>query len=154
MHAVVAKVCCYSVVEYVYYISPYNAKVKEKCHKKKRHHDTGKETVPASHGFDLGYSYQTAGQGSGGGAAVEDKVSVLCYFICCAAHCWIILLLNFYSYVKIEKTWYRGKRVYEEDGHSDNDSESSDEEAAPHQVNYFMMGSHHEQEKVPAVETS
>ena len=50
--------------------------MKEKRHKKKRH-DTGKETVPASYGFHLGYSYQTAGQG-GGGAAVEDKVSLLC----------------------------------------------------------------------------
>ena len=84
VHAVVSKVCCYSVVAHVQStISPYNAKVKEKRHKRKKH-DIGKETVPASYGFDLGYSYQTAGQGGGGGAAVEDKVSfVLFYFPCC-----------------------------------------------------------------------
>ena len=87
VHAVVTKVCCYSVVAHVQStISPYNAKVKEKRRKRKRHHDIGKETVPASYGFDLGYSYQTAGQG-GGSAAVEDKVSVLCSVISCAAHC-------------------------------------------------------------------
>ena len=86
VHAVVTKVCCYSVVAHVQStISPCNAKVKEKRHKKKRH-DIGKETVPANYGFHLGYSYQTAGQG-GGGAAAVDVVSVLCYFICCAAHC-------------------------------------------------------------------
>lgn len=87
VHAVVTKVCCYSVVAHVQStISTYYAKVKEKRHKKKRHHDAGKETVPASYGFDLGYSYQTAGQVSGG-AAVEDEVSVLCSVISCAAHC-------------------------------------------------------------------
>ena len=76
--------CCSSYA--VYTISPYNAKVKEKRHKRKRH-DIGKETVPASYGFDLGYSYQTAGQGGGGGAAAVDVVSILCSFICYAAHC-------------------------------------------------------------------
>ena len=87
VHGVVTKVCCYSVVAHVQStISPYNAKVKEKRRKRKRHHDIGKETVPASYGFDLGYSYQTAGQG-GGGAAAVDVVSILCYFISCAAHC-------------------------------------------------------------------
>ena len=75
--------CCSSYA--VYTISAYNAKVKEKRHKKKRH-DIGKETVPASYGFDLGYSYQTAGQGSGGTAAV-DVVSILCSVISCAAYC-------------------------------------------------------------------
>ena len=86
VHAVVTKVCCYSVVAHVQStISPYNAKVKEKRHKRKKH-DIGKETVPASYSFDLGYSYQTAGQG-GGGAAVQDVVGILCYFVSCAAHC-------------------------------------------------------------------
>ena len=88
VHTVVTKVCCYSVVAHVQStISACNAKVKEKRHKKKRHHDTGKETVPANYSFDLGYSYQTAGQGGGGGAAAVDVVSVLCSVICCAAHC-------------------------------------------------------------------
>ena len=92
VHAVVTKVCCYSVVAHVQCtISPYNAKVKEKRHKK-RIHDIGKETLPASYGFDLGYSYQTAGQsgGGGGGAAVVDVVSILCSFISCAAYCLIL----------------------------------------------------------------
>ena len=81
VHAVVTKVCCYSVVAHVQCtISPYNAKVKEKRHKRKRH-DIGKETVPPSYGFDLGYSYQTAGQG-GGGAAAVDVVSILCSLCC------------------------------------------------------------------------
>ena len=87
VHAVVTKVCCYSVVAHVQStISTCNAKVKEKRHKKKRHHDIGKETVPANYSFDLRYSYQTAGQGGGGTAAV-DVVSVLCSVISCAAHC-------------------------------------------------------------------
>ena len=87
VHGVVTKVCCYSVVAHVQStISTCNAKVKEKRHKKKRHHDIGKETVPASYSFDLGYSYQTAGQGSGG-AAVVDVVSILCSVISCAAYC-------------------------------------------------------------------
>ena len=87
VHAVVSKVCCYSVITHVQStISTYYAKVKEKRHKKKRHHDTGKETVQPSYGFDLGYSYQTAGQG-GGGAAAVDVVSILCSVISCAAHC-------------------------------------------------------------------
>ena len=79
VHAVVTKVCCYSVVAHVQCtISPYNAKVKEKRHKRKTH-DIGKETVPASYSFDLGYSYQrqTAGQFGGGGAAAVNVVSGL-----------------------------------------------------------------------------
>ena len=77
VHGVITKVCCYSVVAHVQCtISTCNAKVKEKRHKKRRHHDIGKETVQSSYGFDLGYSYQTAGQVSGGAAAV-DVVSVL-----------------------------------------------------------------------------
>ena len=88
VHGVVTKVCCYSVVAHVQCtISAYNAKVKGKRHKRKRH-DIDKETVQPSCGFDLGYSYQTAGQGGGGGGtAVVDVVSILCSVISCAAHC-------------------------------------------------------------------